>query len=112
MKNQITIVALDDDTVKRYGRWPVPRQAYVDLLNALKPFNTRAVAFDVAFYDPSDRPEQDRAFAAAIKDLGNVYLALQGVGVASTPTRRSASRRCSSRWTCSARRRRASARST
>jgi adenylate cyclase len=82
VKNQITIVALDDDTVKRYGRWPVPRQAYVDLLNALKPFNTRAVAFDVAFYDPSDRPEQDRAFAAAIKDLGNVYLALQGVGVA------------------------------
>ncbi len=82
VKNQITIVALDDATVKRYGRWPVPRQAYIDLLNALKPFNTRAVAFDVAFYDPSDKPEQDRAFAAAIKDLGNVYLAMQGIGIA------------------------------
>ena len=82
VKNQITVVALDDAAVKRYGRWPVPRQAYIDLLNALKPFNTRAIAFDVAFYDPSDRPEQDRAFAAAIKDLGNVYLAMQGAGVA------------------------------
>ena len=82
VKNQITIVALDDATVERYGRWPVPRQAYIDLLNALKPFNTRAVAFDIGFYDPSDRPEQDRAFAAAIKDLGNVYLAMQGAGVA------------------------------
>ncbi|MBI2982876.1 MAG: CHASE2 domain-containing protein, partial [Chloroflexi bacterium] len=82
VKNQITIVALDDATVRRYGRWPVPRQAYIDLLNALKPLNTRAIAFDVGFYDPSDRPEQDRALAAAIKDLGNVYLAMQGVGTA------------------------------
>lgn len=82
VRNQITIVALDDETVKRYGRWPVPRQAYVDLLNALKPHNTRAVAFDIGFYDPSDRPEQDRALANAIKDLGNVYLAMQGTGIA------------------------------
>lgn len=82
VRNQITIIALDDATVARYGRWPVPRQAYIDLLNALKPLNSRAIAFDVGFYDPSDRPEQDKAFAAAIKDAGNVYLAMQGVGSA------------------------------
>jgi adenylate cyclase len=82
VKNQITIIALDDATVARYGRWPVPRQAYIDLLNALRPFNAKAIAFDVAFYDPSDKPDQDKALAAAIKDAGNVYLAMQGVGVA------------------------------
>ena len=81
VKNQIAIVALDDATVQRYGRWPVPRKAYADLLTALKPFNSRAIAFDVGFYDASDRPEDDRAFAAAIKDSGNVILAMQGIGL-------------------------------
>ncbi|MDE3194163.1 MAG: adenylate/guanylate cyclase domain-containing protein [Chloroflexota bacterium] len=80
VKNQVTVVALDDATVEKYGRWPLPRQAYVDLLNALKPLNAKAIGFDIAFYDPSDNPTQDIAFAAAIKDLGNVYLAMQGVG--------------------------------
>ena len=83
VKNQITIVALDDATVTRYGqRWPIQRQAYVDLLNALKPFNTRAIAFDVGFYDNSDRPDVDRALAGAMRDLGNVYIAMQGKGTA------------------------------
>jgi class 3 adenylate cyclase/CHASE2 domain-containing sensor protein len=81
VKNQITLIALDDATVDKYGLWPLPRQAYVDLLNALKPLNAKAIGFDIAFYDASDKPEQDAAFAAAVKDLGNVYLAMQGVGV-------------------------------
>lgn len=80
VRNQVTVVALDDATVKRYGRWPVPRQAYVDLLNALRPVGARSIAFDVAFYDASDKPDQDKALAAAIKDSGNVYLAMQGSG--------------------------------
>jgi adenylate cyclase len=81
VRNQITVVAVDDATVAKYGRWPLPRQAYVDLLNALKPLNTKVVAFDVAFYDPSDKPEQDLALATAIKDIGNVILAMQGTGI-------------------------------
>lgn len=81
VKNQITIVAIDDKTIEQYGRWPLPRQAYVDLIKALKPFNPSAIAFDVGFYDPSDKPDQDQALAAAIKESGNVILAMQGVGV-------------------------------
>ena len=80
VRNQVTVIALDDATVEKYGRWPLPRQAYVDLLNALKPMDPKAIAFDIAFYDPSDHPTEDVAFAAAIKDLGNVYLAMQGTG--------------------------------
>ncbi|HLZ47424.1 MAG TPA: adenylate/guanylate cyclase domain-containing protein [Candidatus Limnocylindria bacterium] len=80
ISNQVTIVALDDKTQVRYGRFPIPRQAYVDLLNALKPLGPRSIAFDIAFYDESPNPDQDRALANAIKDAGNVILAMQGAG--------------------------------
>ena len=80
ISNQVTIVALDDRTQVRYGRFPIPRQAYVDLVNALKPLGPRSIAFDIAFYDESPNPDQDRALANAIKDAGNVILAMQGAG--------------------------------
>ena len=80
LSNQVTIVALDDKTVTQYGKYPVPRQAWVDLLTTLKPMGPRAVAFDIGFYDESPSPEQDRALALAIQDSGNVILAMQGAG--------------------------------
>jgi adenylate cyclase len=81
--NQVTIVALDDETVTQYGqRYPPPRQAYADLLRALRPMNASVIAFDVAFYDAAQNPEEDRTLAAAIKDAGNVFLAMQGSGTA------------------------------
>ncbi|HEV2250058.1 MAG TPA: adenylate/guanylate cyclase domain-containing protein [Candidatus Limnocylindria bacterium] len=80
LSNQVTIVALDDRTVTRYGTYPVPRQAWVDLLAALKPMGPRSIAFDVGFYDESPNADQDRALANAIRDAGNVILAMQGAG--------------------------------
>ncbi len=85
VKNQITVVGVDDQTIKQYGRWPLPRRSYADLLNALRSTDPtrpgpRVVAFDIAFYDPSDNPDQDQALARAIKDSGNVILAMQGPG--------------------------------
>jgi len=82
LRNQVTIVALDDATVDRYG-YPLPRPTYTDLLRSLKPLNPTVVAFDVAFYDPARNPDDDRALAGAIRDAGNVLLAMQGSG---TPT--------------------------
>jgi adenylate cyclase len=79
LANQVTIIALDDQTVDQY-RYPLPHQAYTDLLRALKPLNASVIAFDVAFYDAAQNPEDDRALAAAIKDAGNVLLAMQGSG--------------------------------
>ena len=80
--NQITIVALDDATVTQYGRYPVPHQAYTDLLRALRPLSPSVIAFDVAFYEPAVNPDEDRAFAQMIRDAGNVVLAMQGQGTA------------------------------
>lgn len=80
LRNQVTIVALDDATVTQYGRYPLPHQAYTDLIRALKPLDASVIAFDVGFYDAAQNPEDDRSLAAAIRDAGNVLLAMQGSG--------------------------------
>jgi adenylate cyclase len=79
VRNQITIVALDDPTITQYGVYPLPRHVYADMLRAIKPLSPTVVAFDVSFYDKSASPEDDAALASAIKDAGNVILAMQGV---------------------------------
>jgi adenylate cyclase len=81
LANQVTIIALDDRTVDQY-RYPLPHHAYTDLLRALKPQNASVIAFDIAFYDAAQNPEEDRALGAAIRDAGNVILAMQGTGAA------------------------------
>jgi len=81
LANQVTIIALDDRTVDQY-RYPLPHQAYTDLLRALKPQDPSVIAFDIAFYDAAQNPDEDRALAAAIRDAGNVILAMQGTGPA------------------------------
>lgn len=80
VKNQITIVAIDEPTVQSSDVYPLPRHLYADLIRALKPFNPAVIAFDVSFYDKSPFAADDAQLAAAIKDAGNVYLAMQGVG--------------------------------
>ena len=77
VRNQVTIVAIDDPTIAQYGRYPLPHQAYTDLLRALKPQGASVIAFDVGFYEPSTG-DDDQRLAAAIRDAGNVFLAMQG----------------------------------
>jgi len=81
LANQVTIIALDDRTVDQY-RYPLPHHAYTDLLRVLKPQNPSVIAFDIAFYDAAQNPDEDRALAGAIRDAGNVILAMQGTGAA------------------------------
>src|SRR5207245_5232718 len=83
-RNQVTIVAIDDDTIQRYGRWPLPRRAYADVIHALAAYHPTVIGFDVAFYEPSDRPEEDAALAAEMRAAGNVVLAMQGAGSGTT----------------------------
>jgi adenylate cyclase len=80
VRNQITIVAIDDLTVARYGGFPLPRTAYAELLRALKPLQPSVIAFDVGFYEPAANPEDDRQLADAIREAGNVLLPMQGTG--------------------------------
>ena len=79
VRNQVTIVALDDPTIAQYGVYPLPRRAYAEMLRALKPLNPTVVAFDVSFYDRSPSATDDSELATAIRESGNVILAMQGV---------------------------------
>ena len=65
VRNQITIIAVDDPTITKYNVYPLPRSAYADLLRALKPMNPTVVAFDISFYDRSASASDDAALAAA-----------------------------------------------
>ncbi len=80
VRNQITIVAIDDLTITAAGVYPLPRHLYADLISALGPLDPTSISFDVSFYDNSPSPQDDAALAAAIKSAGNVYLAMQGSG--------------------------------
>ncbi len=80
VKNQITIVAVDSATLAASDVYPLPRRLYADLINKLRPLNPTSISFDISFYDKSPSPEDDRLLVAAVKDAGNVYLAMQGAG--------------------------------
>src|ERR1700741_4326601 len=79
VRNQVTIVALDDPTIAQYGVYPLPRRAYAEMLRALRPLSPTVVAFDVSFYDRSPSATDDAELATAIRESGNVILAMQGV---------------------------------
>jgi signal transduction histidine kinase/CHASE2 domain-containing sensor protein len=63
---QIVIVALDDQSLQRYGRSPLnwPRSVYTDLVHVLDAAGARIVAFDLLFSEPSP---DDASFAAALQ---------------------------------------------
>jgi signal transduction histidine kinase len=67
--DSILIVAVDERTLDRFGRWPVSRSHYARLLQKLG--QARAVGFDILFSEPS---EDDRRFARAIERHGRVVL--------------------------------------
>lgn len=49
---RIVVVAIDDASIKQLGRFPWPRQRYVDLLQVLSQ-TTNVAAFDLLWVDPS-----------------------------------------------------------
>ncbi|MBI3013481.1 MAG: adenylate/guanylate cyclase domain-containing protein [Candidatus Tectomicrobia bacterium] len=50
--SEIVIVALDDKSIERIGRWPWPRSRIADLINKISAGKPRAVGFDIIFSEP------------------------------------------------------------
>ena len=72
----IVIVAIDEPSFQQLGlQWPWPRSLHAALVHALQAAGARSIVFDVVFDSPSQDPEEDAAFAQAIKDAGTVVLA-------------------------------------
>lgn len=66
---RIILVALDDDTGKKYG-FPLPRARYGDILDRLKEYGVKTAMFDVMFMEPQS-PEADARLVAATKRFGH-----------------------------------------
>ena len=72
----ITILAIDEESMAAVGKqWPWPRGVHAQLLDKLKEAGVAVVAFDVVFAEPDSRPDEDAAFARAIRNFGPVILA-------------------------------------
>src|SRR6202790_696646 len=72
----IAIVAIDETSLARLGRFPWRRTLTAQLLEQLGPTHPKAIALDVLFSDATNNAD-DAALAAAIARAGNVVAAAQ-----------------------------------
>ncbi len=70
----ITIVVVDDDSLKAFGQWPWPRSIHAAFLGVLLRYKPQMVFFDMLFTEDGPKPEDDELFARAVKKSGNVIL--------------------------------------
>lgn len=95
--DRVTIIDLDEESLKKMGQWPWPRSVMSGLIKRLNDLGAKVIAFDIVFAEP-DRtspariaqtlpdgeeyilakdmlktlPDNDALFAKAIEDAGNV----------------------------------------
>jgi PAS domain S-box-containing protein len=71
----IIIIAIDEDSLAQFGRWPWPRQVHAHLLRKISEDRPRAVAYDIIFAEPDlGDPDGDIRFANEIRNSGRVAL--------------------------------------
>lgn len=96
-KNDVVIIDIDENSLRRIGQWPWPRTIVSDLILNLKDLGARSVGFDMVFAEedrtspnrlaenlPKDEefsdaldilknlPDHDRIFAESIQKAGNI----------------------------------------
>lgn len=95
--NQVTIVDIDENSLRQIGQWPWPRDVLASLITELKDMGAKVVAFDMVFAEEDrtspfriaerlpdeekyeiaqslmkELPDNDQIFADAIKATGNI----------------------------------------
>ncbi|HET9458534.1 MAG TPA: EAL domain-containing protein [Sphingomicrobium sp.] len=70
----IVIVKIDNESLRKAGRWPWPRRVHAQLADALTDAGAKRIFFDVRFYGASN-PVDDRLFVDALRRSGKVTLA-------------------------------------
>lgn len=69
---RVAVIAIDEASLRKLGRFPFSRDRYIKLLQALSAYRPAAVGLDIIFAEPSPN---DSKFADAIRASGNVILA-------------------------------------
>ncbi len=72
--SEIIIIAIDESSIKKLGRWPWPRSIHAQLLNKLTTEEAGAIGMDIILSEPSRNSVQDNELADAIKRNGKVVL--------------------------------------
>ena len=71
----ILIVAIDEASLNKIGRWPWSRTIHADLLNKLATAQPKVIGLDIIFAEPElNHPEADLALEQAIAKARNVVL--------------------------------------
>jgi len=87
--NRVVIVAIDDESIARVGRWPWNRGVHADLIDAMAADGARLIGYDVTFASPNTAdPQGDTALAESIAAAGVVVMGESTIltGSADPPT--------------------------
>ncbi|MBW7472437.1 CHASE2 domain-containing protein [Marinobacter sp. F4218] len=71
LSSQVAIVAIDEFSLDRLGRWPWQRTIHAELIEKLTSAGAKTIVFDVLFPEPS---AEDTVLAGAMRRHGNVVL--------------------------------------
>ncbi|RUM35251.1 MAG: hypothetical protein DSY50_05200 [Desulfobulbus sp.] len=73
--DNVLILAIDENSLAEYGRWPWPRSVHAELINKLKKGGAKVIGYDVFFTEENQYdPEGDLALAEALADNKRVIL--------------------------------------
>ncbi len=73
--HRIAIVAIDEHSLARIGRWPWSRRTHAALIDQLTAAGARVIGMDIIFAEPdSAHPADDAALAGAVARHGKVVL--------------------------------------
>jgi len=75
-KVPVSVVMIDDATVRAHGGWPLRRDVLAQAITRLSEFGVAAITVDLILADPGRDPQEDAALAAAVADSGRVALAV------------------------------------
>lgn len=73
----VTIVAIDDETSRAVGRYPLPRATLATIIDAIAALGPKAIALDMLLVDPGDE-SGDAALEQSLKRT-NTVLAAAGI---------------------------------
>ena len=76
MPNDIAIVAIDETSLARFGRYPWRRSLMAQLVSRLAEAHPKAIALDVLFSETTSAGD-DTALTTAIAKAGNIITAAQ-----------------------------------
>lgn len=73
--DDLALIAIDEDSLSKLGRWPWSRRLHATLIDRLKADGAKVIALDIVFAEPdaSDQPA-DALLAESIARAGNVVL--------------------------------------